>query len=89
MYRLDLSPAARRDLDKLERRISSSEYERLSLSIYGLAREPRPRGANKVKSKEGSLRIRVGSFRVLYRVHDGKQLVVLARVLRRNETTYR
>lgn len=34
-------------------------------------------------------RVRVGNYRVIYEVYDKENVVLISRVLRRTETTYR
>lgn len=81
-YKLELTSAAERDLDGLQKK----DFERIDAAILGLAHEPRPRGALKLKgTKNDLLRIRVGNFRVLYRVDDEKKAVEIARVVDRKD----
>ena len=89
MYRLEISPAADRDLEKLKGRIRRQDFERLRVAVGGLAEEPRPKGVRKIKGAERAYRIRVGSYRVVYEVHDSENLVLILQVARRSETTYR
>ena len=89
VYRIEVSPAADRDLNKLKGRINRADFERIRDAITGMAKEPRPQGARKIKSTEKAYRIRVGSFRLVYEVYDNEKLVLLLQVVRRNETTYR
>lgn len=89
MYRLEVSPAVDRDLDRLKQRIRRQDFERLRNAIRSLADEPRPRGARKIKGAERAYRIRVGSYRVVYKIYDKQNLVLLLQVARRTETTYR
>ncbi len=89
MYRLEVSPAADRDLEKLKGRIRRQDFERLRDSVNGLAEEPRPQGVRKIKGEEKAYRIRVGSYRVVYEVYDNDNLVLILQVARRSETTYR
>ena len=89
MYRLEVSPAADRDLDKLKRRIQRHNFERLRVAIRDLADEPRPQGVRKIRGAERAYRIRVGSYRVVYEVYDSENLVVILQVVRRTEATYR
>ncbi len=89
MYRLEVSPAADRDLDRLKGRIRRQDFERLRTAIRSLAGEPRPRGVRKIKGTDMAYRIRVGSYRVVYDVYDSEQLVLILQVVRRTETTYR
>jgi len=89
VYRLEVSPAVDRDLDRLKQRIRRQDFERLRNAIRSLADEPRPRGARKIKGAERAYRIRVGSYRVVYKIYDKENLVLLLQVARRTETTYR
>ncbi len=89
MYRLEVSPAADRDLDRLKQRIRRQDFERLRTAVRSLTDDPRPHGVRKIKGAEGAYRIRVGSYRVVYEIYDNENLVLLLQVVRRTETTYR
>ena len=89
MYKLEVSPSADRDLEKLKGRIQKQDFERLREAVRGLAEEPRPRGVRKIKGADKAYRIRVGSYRVVYEVYDKDNLVLILQVARRSETTYR
>ena len=89
MCRIELTPAADRDLEKLKGRIRRHDFERLRDAIGGLAEEPRPHGVRKIKGAERAYRIRVGSYRVVYDVYDSDNLVLILQIARRSETTYR
>lgn len=89
MYRLDVSPAADRDLERLKRRIQRRNFERLRTAIRGLAGHPRPHGVRKIEGAETAYRIRVGDYRVVYEIYDDENLVLIVQVARRTETTYR
>jgi len=87
VYRLEVSPAADRDLEKLKGRIRRQDFERLRDSIGSLADEPQ--GVRKIKGAEKAYRIRVGSYRVVYEVCDSDSSILILQVARRSETTYR
>ena len=89
MYRLEVSPAAERDLERLKRRIQRHNLERLRTAIRSLADNPRPRGVRKIEGSERAYRIRVGDYRVVYEIYDKESLVLILQVARRAETTYR
>ncbi len=89
MFRLEVSPAADRDLERLKGRIRKQDFERLRVAIGSLANEPRPHGVRKLKGAEKAYRIRVGSYRVVYDVYDNENLVLILQVARRTETTHR
>ena len=89
MYRVEISPAADRDLEKLKSRIRMQDFERLRNAVRSLAEEPRPQGVRKIRGAEKAYRIRVGNYRVVYDVYDSDNLVLILQVARRSETTYR
>lgn len=84
-YRVELAPAAQRELRRLPHEVQA----RLAAPIQGLAEKPRPTGVRKILGEERTWRIRVGPFRVVYDVHDDRALVVVLKIDRRRETTYR
>lgn len=88
MYRLEVSPAADRDLERLKRRIQRRNFERLRTAIRSLADNPRPQGVKKIAGAERAYRIRVRDYRVVYEIYDKESLVLLLQVARRTETTY-
>jgi mRNA-degrading endonuclease RelE of RelBE toxin-antitoxin system len=53
-----------------------------------LAIEPRPSGAAKLAGTD-FWRLRVGDLRTVYLVEDANSLVVVLKVARRSESTYR
>ena len=85
LYTVELAPAAQRDLRRLPPQIRL----RLAAPIQALSQSPRPPGVRKVQGQERTWRIRVGSFRVIYDLYDDQQLVVILKVDRRGESTYR
>ena len=83
-YRVDLSPAAARQLRKLP----PGDAARLRGPILALAIEPRPPGATTIVDSDW-WRLRVGDLRIVYAIDDAKRLVIVLRVARRDESTYR
>lgn len=84
-YRVEISPAAARDL----RRLTLQVRDRVEPVITALANEPRPHGVRKIRREERAYRVRVGPYRVVYEVYDEEQWVIVLRVARRTEGTYR
>jgi mRNA interferase RelE/StbE len=89
VYRVEISPAADRDLEKLKGRIRVQDFERLRNAVRSLAENPRPQGVRKIRGAEKAYRIRVGNYRVVYDVYDSDSLVLILQIARRSETTYR
>ena len=82
-YQLVLHPRAQRELD----RVPHHDVERVDAAVLALRQTPRPMGVQKL---EGELhRIRVGDWRVIFAVKDSSRQVVVLRVTRRSEKTYK
>ena len=58
--------------------------DRIISAIRKLAEEPRPPGVKKLSGRN-AWRIRVGSYRVLYEVHDAKLIVLVVQVGNRRD----
>jgi mRNA interferase RelE/StbE len=89
VYKLEVSPAAERDLAKYKNRISRHDFEGIKEAVRNLAKIPRPKGARKITGTDKAYRIRVGDWRVIYEVYDKDSIVLILRINRRNETTYK
>lgn len=63
---------------------------RILAAFRKLAEEPRPVGCQPVKmALKGTYRLRVSNYRVIYTVRDDERLVIVARVIKRGEHTYK
>jgi mRNA interferase RelE/StbE len=72
------------------RRLPSDLRKRIDWAILALAEDPRPVGCKPVKdAPQGTYRVRVGDYRVVYTVLDSDKVIVVARVRKRDESTYR
>jgi mRNA interferase RelE/StbE len=80
-YRVELRPAALRDLKSLPREV----LDRVSEKIDSLPENPRPPGVEKLSGSEDSCRVRVGDYRILYRIVDEALLVLVVAVRHRKE----
>ena len=80
MYRLDLSRNAHRQIDRLP----AQTQERINDTIARLAENPRPFGNRKLTAREG-YRIRVGDYRILYKIDDAARVVTVYRVRGRGD----
>lgn len=83
-YRVNLAPAAQRQL----RRLPPGEAAALRGPILALGMDPRPPGAMKLAGAD-AWRIRVGQLRIVYVVEDEPRVVIVLKVARRSESTYR
>ncbi len=84
-YRVELAPAAQRDL----RRLNPEVIGRLSGVIQSLADTPRPVNSRKIRGQDHAWRVRMGRYRIIYDVYDDRSLVLVLKVDLRRESTYR
>jgi len=84
MYRVE-APSNR--IKQELKRIPGDIRSRIAEAIRALAEDPRPAGVRQLEPNV--YRLRVGQYRVIYKVLDDEQLVLIGRVIRRGEATYR
>jgi mRNA interferase RelE/StbE len=75
-----MAPAAVKQMRSLQ----PSTNRRLNKAIEALGENPRPSGSVKMKV-DGSYRIRVGDYRVIYDVDDARRSVLVTAVRHRRE----
>ena len=80
-YRVDMAPAALRQLRKLD----PPARRRVQAAIELLAEQPRPGGAKKLVGGEGEWRVRTGDYRIVYEVHDDVLVVLVVAVDHRRD----
>ena len=83
-YQVKLRRVVQRQLDKL----AGHDYEIVAQAISALEQEPRPPRVKKL-AESGLWRIRVGYYRIVYSIDDEERLVIVVRVARRTEDTYK
>jgi mRNA interferase RelE/StbE len=87
-YRVVLAPGVGRMLE----RVRGSTLVGLRGAILALADEPRPAGSRKLSDVDlYRVRLRIDGipWRILYQVRDAGFVVLITRVVRRDEGTYR
>lgn len=80
-YRIEIAPAAVRQLRKLD----MSARRRIQAAIELLADQPRPSGAKKLVGGDGAWRVRTGDYRLIYEIHDDVLLVLVVAVGHRRD----
>ncbi len=80
MYKLKILSCAQKDYDKLRGKI----FEQITTKILKLKKAPRPPGCKKLTKEEG-YRIRVRSFRILYRIDDTNKEIFIYRIKQRSK----
>ena len=83
-YQIQIEKSALKKLSKLEKPLR----KKIRASITDLAENPRPFGYKKLVDEGGLYRIKVGDYRVIYKVRDNILLISVLRVAKRNEQTY-
>lgn len=74
-------------VDRQMERLPPEARSRIADRLQRLVQQPRPRGILQIR--EDVYRLRVGRYRVIYRVLDQQERVVVLKVARRSEQTYR
>jgi len=83
-YQVTFARSARRELEGLPINIAARVLDR----IQTLTDNPRPRGCKKLQGPSQLWRIRVGEYRVVYKIDDGNQEVDIS-VIRHRSDAYR
>jgi mRNA interferase RelE/StbE len=84
VYKVEIaSRRVERQLDKVNDEI----YPKVAEAIESLADNPRPFGVKKLAGRVH--RIRTGPYRIIYSIYDREKVVVIDKVDRRKERTYR
>ncbi len=83
-HRVEFSPAAARQLKKLNDK-NRSAAEEIRDQIEALRAEPRPPGTEKLGGYHELFRVRVGDYRIVYAVSDRLVLVLVLKIGNRSE----
>jgi mRNA interferase RelE/StbE len=74
----------KRSAEREMNRLPGDTFERVSLAILALEKEPRPNGCKKLRGLD-AYRLRTGDYRVLYTVDDRKRQVEITAVGHRRD----
>ncbi|WP_434318589.1 type II toxin-antitoxin system RelE family toxin [Leifsonia sp. P73] len=80
-YRIDVAPAAARELRKLD----PPARRRIQAAVELLAEAPRPPAAKPLADSGGAWRVRVGDYRIVYDIEDDRLVILVLRVAHRRE----
>ena len=75
-YEIRITPSAQKEMDRLP----GQQRGRVEAAIVALADYPRPVGSLKMQGVENTYRIRVGNYRIVYRVYDHELVVLVVAV---------
>ena len=71
-------------------RLPRQDQDRVAAAIDGLANDPLPEGCEPVRTAEkGTYGIRAGNYRIVYVVLSDEHIIIVAKIARRDEHTYR
>ena len=76
-----------RNVEKQLQRIPRKHQERLINTMRSLREDPRPAGCTKLD--DDLYRVRQGQYRIIYAVFDNEVVVVICKVAKRSEDTYK
>ncbi len=80
-YKVEFSKAASKQFKKLPVNLQG----RIQIKIDELATEPRPDGVKKLKDRENAYRIKVGDYRILYKIIDDILLITVIKIGHRKD----
>ena len=81
MFVIAFTRSAQKDI----RAVPGDIQPRVLSAIQALADDPRPHGIKQLKGLDDLYRIRVGAYRVIYRIHDDELEILIIRVRHRRE----
>jgi mRNA interferase RelE/StbE len=80
-YVLEFSASASREFRNLDRQLQ----RRIAEKVTALCEDPFPPGSEKLKAQAEHFRIRVGDYRVIYRIDGKRVVIVIVRIGHRRE----
>jgi len=80
-FAIEFAPPALRQLRKLD----PVARRRIQAAVELLADEPRPPAAKPLVNSDGAWRVRIGDYRVIYDIQDGRLIVLVLAVGHRRE----
>jgi len=83
-WRVEYTPAALRQLEKMDRHESSLVLGWIEKNLIGCA-NPRLHGKALSANRAGQWRYRVGDYRLLAELNDGELIILMIRVAHRRE----
>lgn len=82
-YAIEILRAPDKFLDKLSKQ--PADADAIDVAVEALSGNPRPQGCRPLKGYAGVWRIRVGSYRVCYRIDDDQFLILVITISTRDD----
>jgi mRNA interferase RelE/StbE len=76
-WTVEFSRAGRKDFDAIR---DVTLAKRVRAAIFSLSEDARPPGCRKLEGRENEWRVRVGTWRVIYRIEDVRLVVVVVEI---------
>lgn len=83
-YVIRLRPLDQKELDA----VPEKDYQSIEKAISGLEQNPRPAKVKKLAASR-LWRLRIRLHRIVYMIDDAAQVIIIVRVARRKEDTYK
>ena len=80
-HEIELTRAAERGLSALPKAV----LKRVDAAILALADDPHPPGSRKLQGVDDLFRVRVGDYRIIYRVEENRLVIVVVNVGNRRD----
>jgi mRNA interferase RelE/StbE len=80
-YALEFTASASREFRALDRQLQRRVIEK----VTALCQDPLPAGSKKLKGQVDHFRIRVGDYRVVYRIEGKRVVIVIVRIGHRRD----
>ncbi|MHB8203304.1 MAG: type II toxin-antitoxin system RelE family toxin [Desulfomonilaceae bacterium] len=81
IYSIQILPSAQKELGAVLKR----DRNRIDIKILSLASAPRPSGVIPLTGLDGLYRLRVGDYRIIYRVLDSDLSVLIVKIGHRKD----
>lgn len=81
MYTIEFKSSVEKDFRKIPR----TQQLNIWSSIQALKSDPRPKNSRKLVGTDSDYRIRVGDYRVIYRIEDDDKIVIIFAVDHRKD----
>ena len=80
-YKIEFLKSAKKELSKLPRNVQ----ERIRDKIDTLKTNPYPSDVKKLKNGQGRLRIRIGDYRIIYKVEKNILVILVIKIAHRRQ----
>lgn len=81
VYDIKIVGAAKRQIRKLSRENQIRIFDK----IEKLSTNPRPKGYKQLKTEDKLFRVRVGDYRIVYKIQDAVLIILILRIAHRRE----